>query len=54
MIKHMTIENNIMNGARMTVLMIIMKENWTLVISVVVLVTMEAGENLSMFLKEYC
>ncbi len=44
--------NTSINGERTTVLRIICKENWTLETSVVILVTREAVENLSMLVKE--
>ena len=45
-------ENTSISGQRMAARMIIMKDIWTLLTSVVRRVTREEGENLSMLAKE--
>ena len=51
-LKDMMVANTIITGARMTILITIMKDCWTFMTSVVSLVTMEGVENLSIFSKE--
>ena len=50
--KAMILAKIILSGARRTMRRIIMKENWMFDLSVVLRVTIEEVENLSMFLKE--